>query len=254
VKKLASVLENTHPSIVVVQFLTEAVRFSHVLAHTGLPVLVHCHGWDVTWDMHDHLTGCRRMHPSDYKQQVRALPEQFQFLANSEDTKCRLMSIGIPAARIDVLYFGVTLPSDCPPPPETGNILFLGRLVDFKAPDLVIRAFEIAAARGLAANLVIAGDGPLRTTCELLRARSPFAARIELTGAVDERKGEELRRRACIFTAHNCQGALTRQTEAFGVAFIEAMAAGLPIVTGRSGGITETVRDGTACERVDATS
>ncbi|MCX6376314.1 MAG: glycosyltransferase family 4 protein, partial [Armatimonadetes bacterium] len=124
------------------------------------------------------------------------------------------------------------------------NILYLGRLIDLKGPDLVIRAFEIACSRGMDAQLVIAGDGPLRTMCELLRARSRFRERITLLGAVDAQTGERLRTEADIFTAHNCFGPLTLHEEAFGVSFVEAMAAGLPVVSGRSGSLPELIADG----------
>ncbi|MCH8923254.1 MAG: glycosyltransferase, partial [Planctomycetes bacterium] len=55
--------------------------------------------------------------------------------------------------------------------------------------------------------------------------------------------GERLRAEADIFTAHNCTGPITRQEEAFGVSIVEAMAAGLPVVSGRSGSLPEIVED-----------
>lgn len=121
------------------------------------------------------------------------------------------------------------------------RILFLGNLVDCKGPELVLRAFDIACSRGLRGQLVVAGDGVLRMTCELIRARSRFRDRISMLGAVDAHEGTRLRNEADIFTAHNCVGPIRLQEEAFGVSIIEAMAAGLPIVTGRSGAIVETV-------------
>jgi colanic acid/amylovoran biosynthesis glycosyltransferase len=124
------------------------------------------------------------------------------------------------------------------------NILYLGRLVDCKGPELVIRAFEQACDRGMDAMLTIAGDGPLRLTCELLRARSPYAGRIEFLGEVDRAAGVQLREKADVFCAHNCLGPITLQEEAFGVAFVEAMAAGLPVVTGRNGSLPEIMEDG----------
>jgi glycosyltransferase involved in cell wall biosynthesis len=93
-------------------------------------------------------------------------------------------------------------------------------------------------------QLVIAGDGPLRTMCELLRARSSFRERIALLGAVDAPTGERLRTEADIFTAHNCRGPLSHQEEAFGVSVVEAMAAGLPVVSGRSGSLPELIEHG----------
>jgi len=49
---------------------------------------------------------------------------------------------------------------------------------------------------------------------------------------------------ADIFTQHNIQGEITRQSEAFGVSIIEAMAHGLPVVCTKHGGVIESVVDG----------
>jgi glycosyltransferase involved in cell wall biosynthesis len=123
-------------------------------------------------------------------------------------------------------------------------VLYLGRLVDFKGPDVVIRAFELARRRGFGGRLIIAGDGPLRVTCELLRATSTSRDDIQMLGAVDAATGEALLQQADIFTAHNRPGPLTHQEEALGVSILEAMASGLPVISGRSGGVLETVLDG----------
>jgi len=65
-----------------------------------------------------------------------------------------------------------------------------------------------------------------------------------MLGAVDAETGERLRAEADIFTAHSCHGPLTLHEEAFGVSFVEAMAAALPVVSGRSGSLPELIDDG----------
>lgn len=67
------------------------------------------------------------------------------------------------------------------------------------------------------------------------------ADRIKLLGSVSKRKGDALRRQADIFPDHNQTGPVTGQTEAFGVSIIEAMSEGLPVVTGKFGGITDMI-------------
>jgi len=93
-------------------------------------------------------------------------------------------------------------------------------------------------------TLTMAGDGPMRLTCEILRAHSPYADRIKMLGAVDRQTGEQLRKEADVFCAHNCMGPITLQEEAFGVSIVEAMAAGLPVVSARSGSLPEVLEDG----------
>jgi glycosyltransferase involved in cell wall biosynthesis len=82
---------------------------------------------------------------------------------------------------------------------------------------------------------VLVGDGPARAEVERLMA--PFGERVRFAGAVD-------------------RPALARQyaasdlyvwpaiNEAYGMAFLEAQASGLPVVAGRTGGVPGVVADG----------
>ena len=237
------------PSVttVLINYLEDALQFEDVWASTPKPVFVHCHGCDVTWDWRLHESPDRCHFPFDYVQRARRLGARVTFIANSASTAQRLLSIGIQRERIQIKYYGIPAPS-APPPhllQTTGlQILYLGRLIDFKGPDLVIRAFEMACDQGLDATLTLAGDGPLRLTCELLQRRSRYRERIRLLGAINGDQGEKLRAEADIFTAHNYFGPLSHQEEAFGVSVVEAMAAALPVVSGRNGSLSETVVDG----------
>ena len=91
------------------------------------------------------------------------------------------------------------------------------------------------------AQLIIAGDGPLKVTCELLRVRSRWKDAIIITGEVSWEQGKLLYRQADMYTQHAMVGELTGKVEAFGVSIIEAMASALPVSTCKIGGIAETV-------------
>jgi glycosyltransferase involved in cell wall biosynthesis len=223
-----------------------AVEFKNYFMTANKPLFIHCHGYDITWDLRDMKTPEKLFHPKDYKRSIIELSSIAIFIANSKYTFNKLLEIGVPENKIRLKYFGVLLPAaKTYNNKETDkNILFLGRLVDFKGPDIVIEAFNLASERGLRANLIIAGDGPLKISCELLKRRSKFSERIHLIGEVDVKTADELRKNADIFTAHNCKGLLSHQEEAFGVSIIEAMAAELPVISAKSGALEETVLNG----------
>jgi len=247
--RLRRALRSGRLSAVLVNYLTFAVQLEGVLRAARCPVFVHCHGYDVTFDLRKHESPESKCFGPDYVEAVQRIARRAILIANSRTTAGKLVAIGISPDRIVTRDHGLGVPvSDGAPTPrpthEQVTVLYLGRLVDFKGPDLTIRAFEQACALGMDGHLVVAGDGPLRITCELIARRSRYCDRIRLLGAVDGETGAQLFREADIFTAHNCLGPLTHQEEALGVSVLEAMAAGLPVVSGLSGGLTETVVDG----------
>lgn len=249
-KKFEKLLKEYKIEVVLIHFLNYSLDFEPVLAKLKIPVFIHCHGRDVQWNMYEIKFPLQPVHDKEYPSEVVELPGHIRFIANSHLTKRNLMKIGLDENRIFVKYLGVPTPelpsglSSNKGNKTTLSILFLGRLVDCKGPDIVILAFELAKRKGLDAELIIAGDGPLRITCELMRLRSEFREDIKLLGEVDPEKGLELRLNADIFTAHNCTGPITNQEEAFGVSILEAMAAEVPVISGRNGALTETVISG----------
>lgn len=247
-KKLKKILTSQKVSVVLAHYLEFALRYEEAWSQSSIPLYVHCHGYDVTWDLRKHENPGERYFDDTYLDKVRILSKRATLIANSNLTARRLVDIGIKEDKIAVKYLGVPVPGIFPErnarTSDPLQILYLGRLVDFKGPDLVIQAFDQACSKGFEGELLIAGDGPLRVTCEIMRKRSRFSERIKLLGAVDRKTAENLYKRADIFTAHNCTGIISGQEETFGVSVVEAMAAGLPVVSGRNGSLMETVIDG----------
>ncbi len=230
-------------SLVFAHFLNAATEFSQVWRQLGLPVVVHCHGYDVGWDFRHHETK-ERLHPVDYKERVESLSENVWFVANSTATEQRLLAIGINPEKIFLKRFGVPL---APSPKasvdrDPNRILFLGRLVDFKGPLETVEAFSKIAKKHSNAILQIAGGGHLMDDMKRRIKRLGIQDQVQCLGPVTPAKGDELRQRAAIFTAHNQTGSITGQDEAFGVSMLEAMGYGIPVVTGRSGGLVDFVK------------
>lgn len=102
----------------------------------------------------------------------------------------------------------------------------VSRLVAHKRVDLIIQAFN-----WLRLPLIVVGDGPERA--RLARLAGPD---VRLCGYLPDRELASLLAQARAFV---CAG-----EEDFGIAAVEAQAAGCPVIAYRKGGALETVREG----------
>jgi glycosyltransferase involved in cell wall biosynthesis len=113
------------------------------------------------------------------------------------------------------------------PNEERGNFyVTVSRLVPHKRVDLVVQAFA-----QLKLPLVIVGDGP-----ELPRLQSLAASNIRFVGYASDHEVAQLLGRA--------RGFVSMAEEDFGIAIVEAQAAGCPVIAYGKGGALETVIDG----------
>jgi glycosyltransferase involved in cell wall biosynthesis len=130
---------------------------------------------------------------------------------------------------------------------DRDGVLFVGRLTPHKGVDRLIRALPAGA------SLRIAGSGghdprpPERGYPELLR-RLAEGRDVTFLGPVPEVALPELYRRAAVLALpsqeRTCYGREVRVSELLGLAALEAMASGTPVVASRIGGLAEVVVDG----------
>lgn len=126
--------------------------------------------------------------------------------------------------------------------PETTLVFGLSRLVPRKGFDTLIEAAHVLARRGDDVAVAIAGDGRDRKRLERLAADGP--GNVRLLGRVTDAERAEYYGAADLF-AMLCRdrwGGL--EQEGFGIVFLEAAAAGVPSLAGRSGGSHEAVEHG----------
>lgn len=166
-------------------------------------------------------------------------------LATCRDERAELLALGGDPSRIDVVPCGVDLDAFVPGPPPAGGrrprIVALGRLVERKGVDVVVRAL----AELPDAELVVAG-GPDRAELdrdpEALRLRAlarelGVAERVELLGRVDHADASALLATADVV-------ACTPWYEPFGMVPLEAMACARPVVGSAVGGLLDSIEDG----------
>lgn len=113
-------------------------------------------------------------------------------------------------------------------------LLFVGRLVPYKGLDVLLRALALMAP-GM--PLVIVGDGPLRTHLQALAER--LAVDVRFLGHVPDTALPALYAGACLTVLPS----VTRQ-ECFGMALLESMACGTPVVASDLPGVADLARLG----------
>jgi glycosyltransferase involved in cell wall biosynthesis len=122
-----------------------------------------------------------------------------------------------------------------PRDPVAGRVLMVGRLAPQKRPELAIRAFADVRARHGDAELQVVGEGPLREDLKLARSALGLNDSIHLLGNRPD-VPDLLARAACVL--------ITSDYEGCPFSVLDAMAAGVPVVATRVGGIPELVEHG----------
>jgi glycosyltransferase involved in cell wall biosynthesis len=153
--------------------------------------------------------------------------------------KDRLVTLGVPAQRIEVLRNGVDLQLFRPVERETWRnrlgfrrktLLSVGNLVPIKGHDLAIRALQLLPE----VDLVIIGDGPQGAALGILARELGVADRVRFVGVMAQ---DDLRH---YFGAADAL-VLASSREGWANVLLESMACGTPVVASRVGGTPEVV-------------
>lgn len=137
---------------------------------------------------------------------------------------------------------------------DGGSLLvFIGRVVAEKGVEDFIQAVEILLQSGIAVSALIIGEGQHRQRfTEMVDSRA-LSRSIHFTGWVDSSSIYGFFKAADVFVGPS-RRADDGWVEAQGLTFLEAMAAGIPVVATRCGGIIDSVEDGVTGLLVDERS
>jgi len=133
------------------------------------------------------------------------------------------------------VYFGRAFrpPNEADLRKRANIVLACGRLAPTKNFSLLLRAFALVKPRD--ARLVIIGEGAERPLLETEIRRLGLIGRVEMPGYIKE---------PWAYYAHARCMAVSSLTESFGMALVEAMAHGLPVVSTDCGGPREVLDNG----------
>lgn len=160
--------------------------------------------------------------------------------AISHDTRRRAQELHGVRREIVVTHLGL-IPTAAAPAtraeldmPEGVTIaVTIGRLIPRKSHQVLIDA--VAAVAGM--HLFVIGAGPLRKKLQVEITQRGLADRIHLLGFVPEKRKRQLLEAADLYVS-------AAEHEGFGIVFLEAMEAGLPIVAVSEGGQTDFLTAG----------
>lgn len=191
------------------------------LAH---PIVTSVHGGDVLYTALRSSTGADAV--------ASALGAARLVLANSQGIAELARSHGARETR--VVHLGADLPVAQRAPrhgahhgqeghPEGQSLVTVGHLVARKRHADVLRALAVLESRHPTLRYAIIGDGPERPSLEALAARLGVTQRVDFRGQLPPAQAVEQARRCTLFVMPSTE-------EAFGVAYVEAMAAGVPAI------------------------
>lgn len=163
-------------------------------------------------------------HRSTYRRSA-AILAAFRHTIDDLPPHARIRAINFPEVGIDPTVFDKMGER---PPRKRKTILFAGRFVPYKLPDLVVRAFAEHPALHLH-RLLMVGDGPERPAIERLIQQCGLEGRVELVGWKTQPEVAALMREADIFAFPSIR-------ELGAGVVLEAMACGLACVVVDYGG------------------
>jgi glycosyltransferase involved in cell wall biosynthesis len=218
---------------------TEALYLQSAL---NVPLLVTLHGYDITSSDAEFERTARGRHYLANRSEL--WNRASKFICVSEAIKTAALKAGIPKEKLVVHYIGIDLKNfqrNHLLVRDPHLILFVGRLVEKKGCEFVIRALSQLTIDQPRAHLVVIGHGPLRRELEALASK--LGVKVRFLGPQNAELVRMWMGKARILCVPSVQ-AKTGDSEGFGMVFAEAQSMGTPVVSTWHSAIPEVVRHG----------
>lgn len=193
----------------------------------GLPLV--CHDHDL-----DEIRSCRSL-PARRRHLARVCLAAEAVLVPSRRLRTELDRVAPGACT-------VVVPNGADPDPiraaPTSDLIVLcvGGFYPRKQVPSLVDAFAVVARRHPGVRLRVVGDGADRRAVEAAIARHGLERSVVLLGQLPHDRVQAEMRRAAVF-------ALLSRDEPFGVVYLEALAAGVPVVCFDDAGVTDVIED-----------
>lgn len=186
-------------------------------------------------------------HANDIFERGLLLPRKAQravkMLTISQHNVDYLLRVGVEGSKLAVVRCGVSFASRAPVARarrEHYRIGTLGRLVEKKGVDDLLRALAQISEAGWTWELSVAGDGPLRGELEALAASFGLLDRVRFEGAMSHDQVGAWMQSLDVF-ALACKADINGDMDGIPVVLMEAMSQRVPVISTRLSGIPELV-------------
>ncbi len=158
-------------------------------------------------------------------------------VVSNENKRDVISQYHVPEDKIVTIPNGVDVSKFKPSTCESKTIIFVGRLHERKGIDKLLENFSKVVLEEPEAKLKIVGSGEDEMRLKALAKKLNLNKRnVEFTGFISENDLYGMYTSASIF-------ALPSYYEGFGIVLIEAMSAGLPLVSVKTGGAVEVIKE-----------
>lgn len=145
----------------------------------------------------------------------------------------RFMATKIASSRVIVNPYDAAIFSRPRQAQKRAGVLFVGRLIEEKGCDHLLRAFAHSAPKPL--RLTIVGDGPERLALEQLALLLQISERVDFVGELAPSEvAQAMRTHEVMVVSSTCE-------EAFGIVALEGLATGCRMIVADTGGLPEAV-------------
>jgi glycosyltransferase involved in cell wall biosynthesis len=231
-RRIADICRAASPTIVHTHGHRPDVVDAPVARRLGIATVTTAHGFlggGLRGRLYEHL-------------QVRAFRKFDAVVAVSAPLRERLLASGVPGARLHLIRNAwspgpeprdrASARHELDVPREGALVGWIGRLSTEKGADVLLRALAAMGESDVRASII--GDGPDRRNLEQLALALGVAARVRFHGGVPD--AGRMMRAFDVFV-------LSSRTEGTPIVLFEAMAAGVPVVATRVGGVPDVVSD-----------
>jgi len=232
-RALDRVLQKNNVRTIMGEYLNYSFEFFLAAKRMGIPYYAHAHGVDVS--------ACLRQ--PEWVEKYADYAAAAGIITMSQFSRKKLIKLGLDSSKIHVVPYGIDVASTFPQrtPQTIVKCLAVGRFVAKKAPLTLLAAFRQAHRMYPSLHLDYVGDGLLLNQAKRFVQDADLNSAVTFHGGQPAAVVKQHMAAANIFIQHSVTNPETGDEEGLPVSILEAMGAGLPVISTWHAGIPEAV-------------